>query len=1342
MKPLRITLLGGFEVYSAKGQPLALPTRKAKGLLAYLAMSGGRAQARDKLTALLWEQSGAARARASLRQTLSRLRKLLNVENAETLLIEGDSILLNPTAVEVDAVRFECLVSDGTPEALEEASALYHGSFLEGLGLLADPFEEWLMAERMRLHELLENGLRKLLAHYRDVHATEDAIRVAGRLLNFDPLQESVYRLLMQLYIESGRPRSALKQYELCREMLQRELGVEPEADTRQIAEQLRARQPASLSMGSTPLPFARAAQAHGGQFFGAPDKQELKAIDVPLYEQAAPTFKIERRFLNLMLCELVNAAALSTRLDPEDLREVIAAFEDCCEDIVNRLGGHIARYMGHSMSVYFGYPQADEHDAERAIRAALQIVKAVGELSLPFGLKLQTRISIASGNVVVGKRIRDTGVQEETIAGDTPYLVAALQTVAAPDSVLVADSTKALVGAQFEYQDLGTRLLEGFDAEVRIWRVARERPAQDRFEVMRETRKLTQLVGREEEMELLMRRWQRAKLGAGQVVLLAGEPGIGKSRLTVAMREMLAGEAHKPLSFHCSPYHRDTALFAVINQLERAAGLTHDDEPSVKLDKLESLFAKVTDDLSDAVPLVAALLSIATDQRYPVLNLTPQRQKAKTLKFLEEQLTGLAKKQPLLVIFEALHWSDPTTLEFVGRLVELIQALPVLMIVTHRPDMSIPWIGEPHVTSLVLRRFNPGESKTLVEQLTAQKSLPRELLEQVVSKANGVPLFIEELTRNVLEAGILEDQGDCYTLKQPLATIGIPDTLYDLLLARLDRLGPAKSVAQQAAVIGRRFCYGLLSAVSALSESELQAALTKLIEAELLYVRGTFPHATYSFKHTLVQEAAYSSLLRAEREAQHARIVTALGEQFPEIPETEPEVLAHHCAGAGFKEEAILYWRRAGERAVQHSSNMEAIAYFSKALALLKTSPQTPQSKEQELRLQVLLGRAWILAEGYAAREVEAAYTRARDLCEEVGDTHQLFLVLLGLWQMYISRQALELANNTGARLLPLALAEKDSDFALEAHIAQSITFHAQGAFSSALIHANEAIELHDPTEHQGHALRFGQDAGVIGRIMASWSLWCLGYADQALIRMQEALAMARNLNHPYSEAMALYCSAWLHQYRCEAKAASEHAAQAIALSNEHGFAWPLAFATMLHGWTLAAEGQTTAVIVQIRGGLATLEKMGVRLWRPHMQAMLAAAYAAVGRGDEALTLLTEALDTAGQTGEEEYAAELYRLKGELTLQHATPKATAEAEACFDHALGIARRQQAKSWELRAATSLAGLWHGQGKHKQACELLTRVYRWFTEGFDTPDLQDAQALLDRLASARGDGRAV
>ena len=562
---------------------------------------------------------------------------------------------------------------------------------------------------------------------------------------------------------------------------------------------------------------------------------------------------------------------------------------------------------------------------------------------------------------------------------------------------------------------------------------------------------------------------------------------------------------------------------------------------------------------------------------------------------------------------------------------------------------------------------------------------------------------------------------------------MGVPDTLHDLLLARLDRLGTAKGVAQQAAVIGRRFSYLLLAAVSPLAEPELEASLARLAESELVYVRGTPPDAAYSFKHALVQDAAYASLLRTDRGPLHERIAKVLEERFPEMSELEPELLAHHFAEAGLAERAIPYWAKAGEIATRRWAYREAIAYFDRALASLRALPQTDERNMQELRLQLLLGQAWIIAAGYTTPQVGVAFDRARELCEEIGDANQLFFALLGSWQLYIAKQQLPLASATVERLLSLAREQSSRDLAIEAHVAQLVTAFTLGAFEETLAHSNEAIALGELKQDEAYILSAGYDGRVIALTGAAWALWVLGYPDQALLRAQESLAMARRLAHPYSEAMALYCFSWLHVFRHEAGAARELAEQGIALSIEHGFVWTQAFTGVLHGWALAEEGRAPEGVQEIREYLAALEQMGHMLWRPHQEGMLASALSRAGRTDEALDVIAKALESARSTGDVEHAAEMYRQEGELTLERGGPGAAAEAEKCFQQAIEVAREQRAKSWELRASVSLAKLWRDQGKGEAARKLLEPLYGQFTEGFDTPDLRDAKALLDTLA---------
>jgi DNA-binding SARP family transcriptional activator/predicted ATPase len=1310
VQPLRIALLGGFELHTGSGEPISLPSRNAKALLAYLAMSNGRAQARDKLATVVWGGKGSEQARASLRQTLSQLRRVLNPVSADILKVDGDAILVEPSAAVVDAVRLQELVRIGTSQALEESSGLYHGALLEGIGPFPDTFETWLMAERTRLQQLMEQGLKMLLGTYQRENAIDASIRTALRLLSLDALQEPLHRQLMRLYAAQGRPGSALKQYELCRGLLQRELGVAPELETQQLAERIRLDHRENCTVG-VPLPPASPAEGR------------------------AMSPVAERRFTTLLVCALADASALAARLDAEELRTITAAFEDCCERVISRHGGLVYDFPGDVVTACFCYPQADEHDAERAVRAGLEIVAAVDGITLSSPQRLRVRVSIASGEVVVSRPAHENGDSHPTIAGRATYLAAGVAAVAAPGSVVIAESTRRLLGELFECCDLPPQALDGFGEPVQVWRVLRARSGQGRFEATRGSTPLTRLVGREEELELLLRRWERARTGNGQVVILAGEPGIGKSRLIKALRDALVDEPLLYFGYYCSPHHQQSAFYPVVQQLRRAAGYEHDDPPEIQLNRLESLLRLSTDVQPEDIVLAADLLSIPTGGRYPSLELAPQLQKEKTQRLLGAQLVGLTRRLPALMAFDDIHWSDSSTREFLERIVDLVQALPVLVIVTHRPGTAMSHAGESHVTSLVLKRLRRRESEVLVRAVTGGGELPAGLLSQIVERADGVPLFLEELAKNVLEAGVLDDAAERQLTGGASAAKYVPHTLSDLLLARLDRLGSARIVAQEAAVIGRRFSYPLLAASSSVGEPELLDALAKLSDAELVYVQGTPPHSRYFFKHALVQDAAYASILRNRRAALHGRVAQAIEAELPEQAELEPEVVAQHFAAAGDNEKALLYWTRAAELAARRWAYRDAVAYIDNALEMLATLPESRERSERELGLRVMLGQTWILASGYTLPQVEAAFDRARELCDELGDSHQLFFVLLGLWQLYLAREEIPRAKLLAERLSALAVDECDQGLAIEASTANVVTLFTCGQFGEALARAQEAMALERSGEQRGHILSAGYDGRVISATGAAWSLWVLGYPDQALASMQEALEMAERLGHPYTQAMSLHCAAFLRVFRREAHAAIEYAERGISLSRKHGFAWSEAFALVLRGWAQSQLALADDGIREMREALAGLERVGHVLYQPNLLDKLAGACSAAGQFEEALTVTRRALDIAVRTGEQDHVAELHRRMGELLLQRSGSTAEAEAERCFHRALEVARSQGARSWELRAATSVARLWRRQGRCGQASQLLQPIYDRFQEGFDTPDLQDARLLLESLRRA-------
>lgn len=1040
-----------------------------------------------------------------------------------------------------------------------------------------------------------------------------------------------------------------------------------------------------------------------------------------------------ERRQLTVMFTDLVGSTALSTTLDPEDLRSVIGAYHKCVAETVARFDGFVARYMGDGVLIYFGYPHAHEDDAERAVRAGLAIIEAIGNLGIQEPLRV--RIGVATGLVVVGDLVGAGEAQERGVVGETPNLASRLQGIAEPSTVVIAEGTRRLLGNLFELQDLRPQDLKGIAAPTRAWVALRASSVESRFEALHATG-LTALVGREEELELLLQRWARAKTGEGQAVLIAGEAGIGKSRLTAALLERLAGEPHTRLRYVCSPQHTDSALYPIIGQMERAAGLAHDDTLHARLDKLDTLLAQTSTSIGDA-SLFAEMLSLPNDGRYPALKLTPQQHRQRTFEALISQLEALTRQSPVLIIFEDAHWTDPTSLEAFGRIVARIETLRALMIVIFRPEFDPPWIGRQHVTAMTINRLTKHQVGAMIDGVVGSKLLPAGIRQDIIERTDGVPLFVEEMTKAVLEA---EGHG---AVERTIAVIpspawAVPASLHASLMSRLDRLGPAKEVAQIGAAIGREFSHALLAAVVRVPAAELGSVLNRLIKAGLLFRLGSPPNATYLFKHALVRDASYSTLLRQPRRALHARIAEAIESQFAETAESQPERLAHHCTEAGLIERAAALWGKAGQRSLARSALVEATVQLIRALSQIATLPGTPALRGDQIKLEVALVNALMNTKGHAAPETIASLDRARafiEQAESLGEPPEdpllLFSVLYGFWVTnYIkfkSDALLDLATEC------LALAEKQGTMVplMLGHRIMATSLTCTGVLAESLAHYDQAIAIYEPAEHRTLAARFGQDIRVAALSYRSWALWLLGFPEAAGRDAEQALKEAREIGQAATLMYALFHTSFTHICCGNYAAASAEANELVPLADERGSLFWGSLGMVVQGCVLALTGKASDAVHVIDSGIIARRSTAATALVPFCLSYLAGAHAELDHFDEARDCIREAMTQVETTKESWFEAEIKRMAGEIELSSPNPNAT-KAEEYFEHALAVARQQQAKSWELRAAVSMARLWYDQGKRQQAHDILAPVYGWFTEGFDTLDLKEAKSLLEQL----------
>jgi len=1037
-----------------------------------------------------------------------------------------------------------------------------------------------------------------------------------------------------------------------------------------------------------------------------------------------------ERRYLTVMFCDLVDSSALTRRLDPEDMRRVIESYHTCVGEVLGRHQGTIARFMGDGVLTYFGYPRAREDDAQRAVRAALALVEAVAQLRTSVDGVLQARVSIATGTVVVSALLIDDTLAEQAVVGEAPNLAARLQSLADPETVLICPSTRQLAGELFNYRYIGPLALKGWAEPMPAWQVLGASGVESGSEVMHKSKPPT-LYGREEEIELLLRRWRHATLGEGRVVMLTGEAGIGKSHIARAFDERLHGEAHVTLRYFCSAHHTNSALFPFSSQLERAAGFERGDSPAEKLSKLNILVARSTAD-PEHFAVLARLLALPASDGYRLQELSPQKGKERTLRVLLAQLEGLAVRQPLFVIFEDVQWVDPTSLELLATAVERVQHLPVLLLITARSEFMPPWPSYPHTTTLPLTRLGRRDGTTLIERVTGGKALPKEVINEILERTDGVPLFIEELTKTVLESGLLQECDGAYVLERPLPALAIPKTLHASLMARLDRSPPVREVAQIGAVAGRDFHYELLNAVAGLMRDHLEEALNQLVQSELIFRRGEIPHAVYSFKHVLVRDAAYASLLKNRRGHLHAAIANALEQHFPEIVQTQPETLAHHLTEAGLIEKAIEYWLLAGKNAALRSANVEAIAHLRRGIELTVRLPEGEGRNTSELDLQLVLGPCLIAMHGPAEGNALATFARARELCEHLGRPPEYLQVMFWLATASVVRGELQKAIEAVATLLRAAEARGDRPALINAIRLQAMILF----FLGRVVEAREAIEraaemFRTSQETDKVAARSaGQDAGVAIMAFMSWVLWILGDVDTAVARMAEALERAEMIHHAHTQSFAWYYASVLHALRGEPAIARSYAERCHAMAEQHGFRQWLRLSRAIRGVCNATMDPSTGYFDEVEAALGEYQRAGYQLAITAQFVLLCSALLMRNEPEAALDTIDRGLSIMTRNDERCLEAELYRLKACALL--ARGASDAEVAALLDQAVQTARTQQARSLELRAGIDLARFLMNKGRPAEALNLLGPLYGRFTEGFDTQDLKNAQALLAEL----------
>lgn len=1043
----------------------------------------------------------------------------------------------------------------------------------------------------------------------------------------------------------------------------------------------------------------------------------------------AAP--KAERRHLTVLFADIAGSTTLAERLDPEDLRELYARYQLVCTQALQRYEGHLAQYLGDGVLAYFGYPAAHEDDAARGVRAALDILAGIAAMATGES-RMQVRIGIHTGLVVVGDI--GAGIRREQLAlGETPNIAARLQSEAQPDSIVISEATRELLAGQFVLEDLGPRTLKGLSRPMQVFRVIGNTRAPSRFHAMTSAHGLTAFVGRCRELGRIRQAWQLTAEGHGCTLLLRGPAGIGKSRLLEAAEEVASSIATTVFEAQCSPYQLNSPLFPILEMIERRAGIEEGMAVAGKLDRLEEFAAGRGVPLDEAVSALAGLFSIPTQGRYSEIEMPPPKRLQWMIGVLANLLLHSVDGAPVLLLVEDLHWADPSTLDLLAEIVQRQEDLPIMMVCTTRPEFSATWLNHPRCTEILVEALPPEDTRTLVARVVGPKPLPLPLFEEVVSRTAGIPLFVEAVTRTIIDAGILRELDDRYELTGPVPPGLIPATVQDSLMGRIDRLGSDRVIAQLAATIGRESSFELLQDVLGKPTESLAAALIRLVELEIVLENGVPPSSTYTFRHALIQDAAYESLLRTTRQEFHGKIAEALVNRFPDMAETKPELLARHYEGAGRSTEAIAGWMKAGQKAQEHSALRECSAYLQKAIALLETLPEDdPNRLGPEMEAQLALSTALMSTIGWGSREAETACIRARDLCEKLGNTKGLLGALWGLWTVYLLHGTIGPSFDAATRVLALASASGDPALQIAARQGIGYSTYFLGLFPQAREHALEALALYHPQRDRDLVTSFQIPMSFACGNFLMMSLWFMGYPEQAEKARIHAWAIIEALNIPACTVYALACAMMIHYARRDRETIEQSSERLCQMATEGGYLLWAAQGRIYRGWVLAMKGDAEAGIAEMNAGLESYRMTGSNLMTPQFCLMMAEAQLRAGRPGDALAALSRGLRYAAESQEHVHEPELHRLRGEIMMAQG---AGAAAESSLRRAIECAQEQNAKMLELRAALVLAKLRQKQGRDAEAAALLQPLEAWFEERRDVPEFDEARALLRSLLDA-------